>query len=434
MYPAAVSTATAARSANPVQGSSGVSTDNGAELLRILKEVSRQLHRVSSRNSGFSPAASPSPAVWAVPVFRGFQDDVFLWVETINSLGALLAWPEYRKWIIAIDHLRDAAKAWHAYEGVRQRSWSEWCAKLTSLFRPLSSNCDYQAANSLSAADTSCATHSIDSGARTSTTLSPVEDTDCEGQRPNGTSAPCTNLPSPGHPVSEAHCLDGASVSCSSFTASIAERPAADIDTGCQVDFAVEHSSSLSRPTSRPSFVVNQAASKTQKSMTRAPSLSSPWHVEKRTSLFADTLPIHKLDEPMPAIHSIEYARENTNVLSHPPDPPRPSSAQSLDECADGHPARSESQAAGTRNLPVQPMCADSLFDGYPSAVLTYMTPLSTLPVYGRHAPKRACRGVPIPTDTVTTRKAGFVVQTPGSASGAPSRHSLPENKEGEVL
>uniref|UniRef100_A0A224Z024 Uncharacterized protein n=1 Tax=Rhipicephalus zambeziensis TaxID=60191 RepID=A0A224Z024_9ACAR len=296
MDPATVTTGTAAHSANPAQGSSGASAGNGAEHVRILTELSRLLHRVSSLNSGFSPPASPSSAVWAVPVLRGFQDDVFLWVETINSLGSLLAWPECRKWLTAIDHLRDAAKAWHAYEGVRQGSWSEWCAKLTSLFRPLSHACDPLTT------DRASTTH-LDGAARASSNLPSLGDGAREVQRPIGAAVP-------------------GSYSTDSFP----EGPAAVIDTSRKVYSSLQVSDSASIPATQFPLTEFITVSTPQQPASRPPS----WSALECLDASAFCVTTSALSLP-----GGDEAQATTAGLAHNQEPhhPRPS-AQSLAECA----------------------------------------------------------------------------------------------------
>ncbi|KAH6931676.1 hypothetical protein HPB50_026954 [Hyalomma asiaticum] len=41
---------------------------------------------------------------------------------------------DQEKLLVAADQLRDAAKAWERYEGVRQQSWAEWSTKSIAAF------------------------------------------------------------------------------------------------------------------------------------------------------------------------------------------------------------------------------------------------------------------------------------------------------------
>lgn len=80
-----------------------------------------QLGARPMETSRLSHAALPSPNAPVLWELRGFQDDAILLINDVNYPGAPCVLSELQKWRLALNRIRDAAKAWHRYEGMWQR-------------------------------------------------------------------------------------------------------------------------------------------------------------------------------------------------------------------------------------------------------------------------------------------------------------------------
>ncbi|KAH8040480.1 hypothetical protein HPB51_011176 [Rhipicephalus microplus] len=73
--------------------------------------LAETLVRFGRRFFGLCQTTLPSTAVLELPEFPGFQDDVFISINTINSFCKRHGLRDQRKWWVAFDHLCDATKA-----------------------------------------------------------------------------------------------------------------------------------------------------------------------------------------------------------------------------------------------------------------------------------------------------------------------------------
>lgn len=140
--------------------------------------------------------------------------------------------------------------------------------KLTSLFRPLFTNCNYAFTNSLSIADTSCEMHSIDSSTKASTTLLSLVDKDWA--HPDATAAPCTSVLSHRYRVPEGQCHDCTSVSSQHLRVSFPEHPTTNTEKGRKAGFAAEDPNSPLCPTFE--LTLTKSVSKSQQLVSLRPS------------------------------------------------------------------------------------------------------------------------------------------------------------------
>lgn len=70
------------------------------------------------------------PPYDAVPEFCSFEDDVALWLCTIETQATEQYWTLPMTLAVAKSKLRDSARAWYQYDGWHRADWGDWCGAI----------------------------------------------------------------------------------------------------------------------------------------------------------------------------------------------------------------------------------------------------------------------------------------------------------------